>query len=72
VKHVAAANYMIGAAILEEKAPVGLGRESGPDSLKTKAYIVNFLKASFAYLHKAVGSINDGNLPNPIKSPFSE
>ena len=41
---MAAANYMIGAAILEEKAPVELGSENGPDSQKTRADIVNFLK----------------------------
>jgi DinB superfamily len=70
VKHVAAVNYMVGAAILEGKPPVELGSENGPDSLKSKAEMVNFLKDSFAYLHKAVGSINEGNLLNPIKSPF--
>lgn len=72
VKHVAAVNYLVGAAILEEKPPVDLGSENGPDSLKTKADIVKFLKDSFAYVHKAVGTINDGNLPSPIKSPFGE
>jgi hypothetical protein len=72
VKHVAAVNYLVGAAILEEKPPVDLGGENGPDSLKTKADIVKFLKDSFAYVHKAVGTINDGNLLSPIKSPFGE
>jgi len=72
VKHVAAVNYLVAAAILEEKPPVELGDENGPDSLKSKADIVNFLKDSFAYVHKAVGSINEGNLLNPIKSPFGE
>ena len=72
VKHVAAVNYLVGAAILEEKPPVDLGSENGPDSLKTKADIVKFLKDSFAYVHKAVGIINDGNLLSPIKSPFGE
>jgi hypothetical protein len=71
-KHVAAVNYMVGAAILEEKLPVEIGGENGPDSMKTKADIVKFLKDSFAYVHKAVGSINDGNLVSPIKSPFGE
>ena len=71
-KHVAAVNYLVGAAILAEKPPVELGGESGPDSIKTKADIVKFLKDSFAYVHRAVGSINDGNLLNPIKSPFGE
>jgi hypothetical protein len=72
VKHVAAVNYLVGAAILEEKPPVDLGSENGPDSLKTKADIVKFLKDSFAYVHKAVGTMNDGNLLSPIKSPFGE
>jgi len=72
VKHVAAVNYMVGAAILVEKPPVELGNENGPDSVKTKAEIEKFLKDSFAYLHKAVGTINDGNLLNPIKSPFGQ
>jgi len=61
VKHVAAVNYIFGAAILNEKPPVDVGGESGPDSVKTKAEIMQFLKDSFAYLHKAVASINDKN-----------
>ena len=72
VKHVAAVNYLVAAAILEEKPPVELGGENGPDSMKTKADIVKFLKDSFTYVHKAAGSINDGNLLSPIKSPFGE
>ena len=72
VKHVAAVNYMVGAAILEEKPPIDVGGENGPDSVKTKADIVKFLKDSFAYVHKAVGTIDDGNLLSPIKSPFGE
>jgi hypothetical protein len=72
VKHVAAVNYLVGAAILEEKPLVDIGGENGPDSVKTKADIVKFLKDSFAYVHKAVGTINDGNLLSPIKSPFGE
>jgi DinB superfamily len=72
VKHVAAVNYMIGASILEEKPPVELGGENGPDSVKTKADAVKFLKESFAYAHKAVATLNEGNLVTPIKSPFGE
>ena len=72
VKHVAAVNYMLGAAILGEKSPVDLGGENGPDAIKTKAEIVKFLKDSFAYAHKAVGTITEGNLLTPIKNPFGE
>jgi len=72
VKHVAAVNYMIAASILEEKPPVELGGENGPDSVKTKADAVKFLKDSFAYAHKAAATLNESNLVTPIKSPFGE
>ena len=72
IKHVAAVNYIFGAAILGEKAPVDTGEENGPDSVKSKADIMKFLKDSFVYLHKAALSINDNNLVAPIKSPFGE
>ena len=72
VKHVAAVNYMVGASILVEKPPVELGSENGPDSVKSKAEIVKFLKDSFAYVHKAVGTIDDKNLVDPIQSPFGQ
>ncbi|HYL16814.1 MAG TPA: DinB family protein [Terriglobales bacterium] len=72
VKHVAAANYMIGAAVLGEKPPVELGGENGPDSMTAKGAIVKFTKDSFAYAHKAVATVNDKNLTLPIKSPFGD
>src|SRR6266481_8478609 len=37
VRHVAAVNYILGAAILGEKPPVELGGENGPDTIKTKS-----------------------------------
>lgn len=72
VKHVAAVNYLVGAAILGEKPPVDIGGESGPDSVKTKADIVKFAKDSFAYAHKAIASITDDNATGEIKSPFGD
>src|ERR1700678_3057468 len=72
VKHVAAVNYIFGAAILSEKVPVDVGDESGPASLKTKAEILNYLKDSFAYVHKAIQTIDAKNLVQPLKSPFGE
>ena len=72
IKHVAAVNYELGAAILEEKPPVDIGDESGPASLKTKAEIIKYLNDSFAYVHKAVQTINEKNLTETVKSPFGE
>ncbi|MGH9498774.1 MAG: DinB family protein [Terriglobales bacterium] len=70
VKHVAAVNYILGASILVEKPPVELGGENGPDSITSKADIMKFLNDSFAYLHKAVGSVDEKNMTEPIKHPF--
>ena len=72
VKHVAAVNYLLGAAIMEEKPPVDIGGESGPASMTSKADIVKFLKASFEYVHKSIGTINEKNLVETVKSPFGE
>ena len=70
VKHIAAVNYMFGAAILGEKPPVALGSENGPDNITTKADVVKFLKDSFAYLHKALNTLDANNLLVQIQSPF--
>ena len=72
IKHVAAVNYIFGAAILSEKVPVDVGDESGPASVKTKAEILIYLKDSFAYVHKAIETVNEKNLVDPLKSPFGE
>jgi DinB family protein len=72
IKHTAAVNYEVGAAIIGEKPPVEVGDESGPESVKTKAQIMQFLKDSFAYMHKAVATINEQNMVDPVKSPFGE
>jgi uncharacterized damage-inducible protein DinB len=72
IKHVAAVNYELGAAILQEKPPVDVGDESGPATVKTKADILKYLKDSFAYVHKAVATINETNLVEGVKSPFGE
>ena len=70
VKHVAAVNYLVGAAILGEKPPVDTGGEKGPASMTSKADIVAFAKQSFEYAHKAVASITTANATQPVQSPF--
>jgi len=69
-RHLAAANYLFAAGILGEKAPVELGGDDGPENLKTQAEIVSFLKGSFVYLHKAMASITEKNVIEPIKAPW--
>jgi uncharacterized damage-inducible protein DinB len=72
IKHVAAVNYELGAALLEQKPPVDIGDESGPASIVTKADVLKYLKDSFEYVHKAVATINETNLTATVKSPFGE
>lgn len=69
VKHVAAVNYMVFAAMLGEKAP-DTGGENGPDALKSKAEIVKYLKESFLLGHRAMAGMNADNLVEPIANPF--
>ena len=67
LKHLAANNYRQAAVILGERPTADQLNEEGPDSVKTKAEIVNYLKGSFASLHKAAATINQKNQVAPIK-----
>ena len=61
VKHAAATNYILAAAALGEKPPADAGDETGPDSVRTKAEIIEYLKGSFEYLHRAAITIDEKN-----------
>ncbi len=66
VKHVAASNYLIWSPITGEKAPDTVNDGKGPDNMTAKADIIKYLKDSFAFGHKAVATLNDLNLVQPI------
>jgi uncharacterized damage-inducible protein DinB len=70
VRHIAAANVMFASAILEEKPAMETGGDNGPEALKTKAEIVKYLKDSFVYVHKALGSLSEANVMGLVKSPW--
>lgn len=72
VKHVAAVNYIFGSAILQEKPPVDVGGENGPDSVKTKADILKFASDSFDYLQKALASVTEKNELDVVDSLFGK
>jgi uncharacterized damage-inducible protein DinB len=72
LKHVAAVNYILGAAILGEKPPVDTGEEAGPASMTSKADVVKFLKDSFAYAHKATLSLSDAEAVKMGPNPFGK
>lgn len=70
IKHIAGANYMFGAAILGEKPPAAAGGENGPSNLNSKADTVKYLNDSYAYLHKALNSLDEKNVLGQVQSPF--
>ena len=70
IKHVAATNYLVASLILGEKPPVEINDEKGPDSVKTKAEILKYLKDSYAYAHKAANSIDENNVLGMVQSPW--
>lgn len=70
VKHLSATNYILAAAALGEDPPADAGDELGPETVKSKAEILTYLKGSFAQLDKAIEAIGQANTPvNP--SPIS-
>ena len=61
VKHLAAANHILAAAALGEEPPAGAGDEMGPETVRTKAEILDYLNGSFEHLARAIDAIGDKN-----------
>lgn len=62
VKHVAASNYAIWSPLTGEKFPADFMGGDGPENLRTKADIIEFLKDSFALGHKAAATLTTQNM----------
>ncbi len=74
VKHLSATNHILAAAALGEDAPSDAGDEMGPETVRTKAEILSYLRSSFVHLNKAIEAIGDTNIPvraSPI-SPLKQ
>ena len=63
VKHLSATNHILAAAALGEEPPPDAGDEVGPEAVRTKAEILNYLNDSFGHLYKAVDAIGQNNIP---------
>ena len=61
VKHLSATNHILAAAALAEEPPADAGDEVGPETVRTKAEVLDYLKQSFAHLNKAIDAIGDKN-----------
>jgi len=66
VKHLSATNYILAAAALGQEPPADAGDELGPEAVRTKVEILNYLNGSFARLDKAIEVIGQKN--TPVKS----
>ena len=74
VKHLAATNHILAAAALGEQPPGDAGDEAGPETVRTKAEILDYLNGSFAHLGTAIDAVGDKNATvksspiSPLKS----
>jgi hypothetical protein len=68
IKHTAAANYFFWSRVTGEKMPENIKGGNGPDELKTKAEIIQFLKDSFAVGHRAAKMITPENALDQVPS----
>jgi uncharacterized damage-inducible protein DinB len=68
VKHLAANNYRMAANILAQTPTHDQESETGPDDVRSKAQIMEYLKGSFAALHRSVAAITEENMLQPLAS----
>src|SRR5271156_6510727 len=65
IKHLAANNYRMAAYILNQTPTSEQESEAGPDTVQSKTQVMDYLKGSFAALHRAVAAIDEGNMLRP-------
>jgi len=74
VKHLSATNHILAAAALGEEPSADAGDELGPEAVRTKAEIFNYLNGSFPHLDKEIEAIGQKTVPvksspiSPLKS----
>jgi uncharacterized damage-inducible protein DinB len=59
VRHLAAANHILAGAALGEEPPADAGDETGPETVRTKTEILDYLNSSFAHLGRAIDAIGE-------------
>jgi uncharacterized damage-inducible protein DinB len=66
VKHLSANNYRMAAYILGQTPTPDQESEKGPDSVQSKAQVMGYAEGSFSALHRAMATINESNLLEPL------
>jgi hypothetical protein len=71
VRHLATMIYMTAALVLQEKSPYGPGtNDNGPDPIRSKEEILEYLQGSFAYARRAMTSLTRENQLDPVQTYF--
>jgi hypothetical protein len=66
IKHLAANNYGMAARMLGQKPTHDQEAETGPDTVRSKADILDYLKGSFVALHRAAATVTAENAVVPV------
>jgi uncharacterized damage-inducible protein DinB len=69
VKHVACANFAFFNEIEKKEPPAGCGT-GGPSSAKTKDELMVYLRESFAYANRVMGTLTPANALEPAGGPY--
>jgi len=70
VRHIAFEINCVASALLGEAIP-SQEHENGPDELKTKDQVMQYLKDSFTHAHRAVATLTNANLMETTTDPFN-
>lgn len=70
IKHAAAVQHLVAATILDERITADMSDERGPDAVKTKAEVLQYLQESFTALERAAATTTEQNAFAPVKGPF--
>lgn len=66
IKHLAADNIFIWSAVTGDPVRADMTDVNGPQSIKTKADVIKYLKESFALGHKAIATLTEKNAMEKI------
>jgi uncharacterized damage-inducible protein DinB len=69
VKHVAAVNYLILSTAKDEPPPPHVNNGRGPDTVRTKAEALQYLKDSYAFAHGVVASLPADRILATVANP---
>jgi hypothetical protein len=66
VKHLAANNYRMAGRMIGQNPAADQEAETGPDAVRSKAEILDYLKGSFSALHRSAATITGENAVAPV------